>query len=251
MALTFSIITCTWNSAAYLDESILSVLMQDYPHVEYVFVDGGSTDGTLDQIRALRRPYRLLENVRGGISRAMNAGVQIATGDIVAHLHSDDYYLQPHVLSTVARHLESSGRAWLFGRIVQDLAGTLRPEGFVAPRYSMTQLLRRNFIPHPATFVRRDLMICAGGFDTSLKYAMDYDMWLRVGRLAKPVQLDEPLAAFRVHQGSLSSRHQLEAMKEDFQVRLAHAGANPLARGMHYTRYLVRRRQAMQAGAQV
>ena len=59
MALTFSIVTCTWNSASYLRDSIASVLKQDYPHIEYIFVDGGSTDGTLQQIQALKRPYRL------------------------------------------------------------------------------------------------------------------------------------------------------------------------------------------------
>ncbi len=249
MPLTFSIITCTWNSASYLDQSISSVLMQDYPHIEYVFVDGGSSDGTLERIRALGRPYRLVENVRGGISNAMNEGLHAATGNVVAYLHSDDYYLYPDVLSTVARHLDSGNRGWLFGRIEQDIGGRLRPEGFTAPRYSLRRLLRRNFIPHPATFVRRKLMLRAGGFDTALKYAMDYDLWLKLGRLAEPVQLDEAFAAFRVHDGSASTKNKLAAMEEDFRVRLAHAGANPLVRGMHYTRYLVRRQQVLQAGA--
>lgn len=249
MPLTFSIITCTWNSARYLDESISSVLMQDYPHIEYIFVDGGSDDGTLERIRALGRPFRLVENVRGGISHAMNEGVRAATGDVVAHLHSDDYYLRPDVLSTVARHLDASGRGWLFGRIRQDIGGTLRAEGYVAPRFSMSRLLRRNFIPHPATFVRRDLMLRAGCFDTGLKYAMDYDLWLKLARLAEPVQLDEPFAAFRVHEGSASTKNRLAAMEEDFRVRLAHTGANPLTRAEHYARHLVRRQQALHSGA--
>jgi len=246
MAITFSIITCTWNSAAYLDQSIASVLAQDHPHIEYIFVDGGSTDGTLERIRGVGRPYRLIENVRGGISNAMNEGVRAASGDIVAHLHSDDYYLRPDVLSTVARHLQESGRDWLFGRIRQDIGGRLKPEGWVAPRYSFANLLRRNFIPHPATFVKRELMLRAGCFDTRYKYAMDYDLWLKLGRLAEPVQLDDALAAFRVHAGSASSANRLAAMEEDFRVRLAHAGPNPIARGLHYTRYLVRRHRELQ-----
>lgn len=249
MSTVFSIITCTWNSIAYLEKSIDSVLMQDYSDIEYIFVDGGSTDGTLERIHALRRPYRLVENIRGGISQAMNEGVRIATGDIVAHLHSDDYYLRPDVLSVVARHLETSGRQWLFGRIVQDKAGCLVPEDFNAPAYSFSRLLQRNFIPHPATFVRRKLMMRAGGFDPALKYAMDYDLWLKLGLLETPVQLNQALAAFRVHEGSASTRNYLAAMKEDFDVRLAHTGANPLARGMHFARYLVRRQRAMQAEA--
>jgi glycosyltransferase involved in cell wall biosynthesis len=247
--LTFSIITCTWNSEPYLAQSIQSVLAQDYPHVEYIFVDGGSTDGTLERIASVPRPYRLLENVGGGISRAMNEGVRIATGDVIAHLHSDDYYTGPNVLSTGARHLEFSRRNWLFGRILRDVGGQLEPEKYISPRYSYSRLLRTNFIPHPATFVRREFIQQAGGFDTRLKYAMDYDLWLKLGELGEPVQLDEPLAAFREHQGSLSTRERLPALDEDFRVRLSHVGANPFARALHYARYLVRRKRILQAGA--
>jgi GT2 family glycosyltransferase len=249
MPLKFSIITCTWNSAAYLDQSIASVLMQDHPDIEYIFVDGGSTDGTLEKIHALQRPYRLIENVRGGISRAMNEGIKAATGDVVAHLHSDDYYLNPQVLSTVARHLEASGRQWLFGRIKRDVNGKLEAEKFVSPRYSSARLLANNFIPHPATFVRRELLERTGGFDTRLKYAMDYDLWLKLAELSEPVQLDEPLAAFREHDGSLSTRDQLPALEEDFRVRLSHAGINPVALAVHYARYFVRRQRIAQADA--
>ncbi|MEC4721963.1 glycosyltransferase family 2 protein [Noviherbaspirillum sp. CPCC 100848] len=251
MPLTFSIITCTWNSANYLRESIDSVLSQDYPHIEYIFVDGGSDDGTLDIIRSLKRPYTLLENVRGGVSRAMNEGVRVATGDVIAHLHSDDYYLKPTVLSTVARHLETSGKGWLFGRTEALINGKLHPDNYVSPRFSYSSLLRGNYVPHPATFVRRDLMVRAGCFDTKLKYAMDYDLWLRLARMAEPVQIDEALAAFREHEGSLSSSTQtrLAAMAEDMRVRNAYASKNPIEKLEHYARYFVRRQRAIRAGA--
>jgi glycosyltransferase involved in cell wall biosynthesis len=251
MALTFSIITCTWNSAHYLDESIASVLAQDYPHIEYIFVDGGSTDGTLEQIRALKRPYRLLENVRGGVSRAMNEGMRVATGDVIAHLHSDDYYLRPNVLSTVAHHLEKTGRGWLFGRTMALINGKLRADNYISPRFSYESLLRGNYIPHPATFVRRDLMQRAGGFDVKLKYAMDYDLWLRLAPMATPVQLDEALTAFREHEGSLSNstRTRLAAIAEDMRVRRAHSGWSPLTLIEDYARYFVRRQRAIRAGA--
>jgi glycosyltransferase involved in cell wall biosynthesis len=241
---TFSVITCTWNSEPWLAESIDSVLRQRGVDIEYIFVDGGSNDGTLQRIRAIGRPVTLIEDRRGGISRAMNAGLGAARGDIIAHLHSDDFYLRDDVLRTVAEAFASSGCRWLFGRIMRCVDGKLAPEGYVAPRYSRRQLLRGNFIPHPATFVARELMWRTGGFSTDYTYAMDYDLWLRMSRIAEPLQLDLTLTAFREHEGSLSTRERSAAMLEDLRVRLAHTGFHPLARAMHVLRYLVRRQRA-------
>ncbi len=240
---TFSVITCTRNSELWLQQAIASVLMQRGVDIELIFVDGGSNDGTLSRIHALQRPYLLIENERNGISAAMNAGIRAARGEVIAHLHSDDFYLRDDVLLTVARALRGGAR-WLFGRTMRCIDGRLLPEGFRAPRYSRRRLLRGNFIPHPATFVTRELLREAGGFDTQLKYAMDYDLWLRLSQIADPLQLPEPLAAFREHDGSLSTRERGAAMREDLQVRLAHSGGGPLVRSLHRLRYLVRIQRA-------
>src|SRR5690606_16308778 len=104
----------------WLGQSIASVLAQDYPDYEYIFVDGGSSDGTLERIRAVPRPFKLLENVRGGVPVAMNAGLAAAGGDVIAHLHSDDYYLHPRVLSRVAAAMQRSGRKWAIGLCADD-----------------------------------------------------------------------------------------------------------------------------------
>lgn len=236
-----SIICCTWNSATYLPKSIQSVLAQDYNDIEYIFVDGGSTDATLDQIAAIDRPVKILHDIRGGISRAMNEGIKIATGDVVAHLHSDDYYLHPGVISLAARALESQSAGWCYGRIKRVVNEQEFPESYLAPKYSFERLMRGNFVPHPATFVRRDWMLRVGCFDEFRKYAMDYDLWLKLGKLGDPVELCEPLAAFRVHEGSLSSSNRIAAMEEDFRVRLAHCSRNPVNLSKHFFRFLVRR----------
>ncbi len=241
----FSIITCTLDSASWIDESIRSVLCQRGVSIDYVFVDGGSTDGTLDKIRAIPRDITLIENRRNGISDAMNAGIAAARGEIVAHLHSDDYYLHPAVLLSVAKGFESGACRWLFGRTARAINGQLLPENYVAPRYSRRQLLNGNFIPHPATFVTRALMQESGGFDTRLRYAMDYDLWLRLSALAEPLQTDAALTAFREHPGSLSTRDRIAAIREDHTVRLAHTGPRPLQRLMHHARFFVRRQRAL------
>lgn len=243
----FSIITCTLNSVDWIDESIRSVLCQRHVTIDYVFVDGGSTDGTLEKLRAIPREITLIENRRNGISDAMNAGVAAARGDIVAHLHSDDYYLHPEVLISVAHRFASSGCRWLFGRTARAINGRLLPESYTAPRYSRHQLLNGNFIPHPATFVERALLNECGLFDTRLRYAMDYDLWLRLSAIADPLQLDDALTAFREHAGSLSTRDRIAAMKEDLAVRLVHTGPRPLRRLMHHARFMVRRRRAQRS----
>lgn len=239
----FSIVTCTWNSALHLGQSIDSVLAQDWPLIEYIFVDGGSTDGTLEMIRAIPRQVTLIENVRGGISQAMNAGITAATGDVIAHLHSDDYYAHPQVLSHVVQALEQTGAAWLFGRCLSDIEGKRVPENYVIPLYSYRRLLKGNFIPHPATFVRKSLFDRAGPFDEGIQYAMDYDLWLRLGRLADPVQLDQHLAVFRRHVGSLSTANRVASFEDDFAVRMKYAGKTPWSFAYHWAHYLVRRRR--------
>ncbi len=239
----FSIITCTLNSLPWLDACIASVLMQREVSFELVFVDGGSTDGSLDRIGALgdgRHPLTVLRDVGGGVARAMNAGLAVARGDIVAYLHADDFYLRDDVLATVARAFDASACRWLFGRTLRALGDRLEPEGWRAPPYSRERLLRGNFIPHPATFVERRLMLEAGGFDTQWRYAMDYDLWLRLSRIAEPLQLSQPLTAFREHDGSLSTRERSRAMREDLSVRLAHTGPNPLRRAAHLARHVAR-----------
>lgn len=223
MSLTLSIITCTWNSAVYLPASIASVLAQDYPDIEYIFVDGGSTDGTLDMIRAIPRKVTLIENVRGGIARAMNEGIRAATGDVIAHIHSDDYYLGSDVLSTVANVFEQTDCQWLFGRIMSDVDGALGSESYVVPRYSFKRFLRGNFIPHPATFIRRTVFDKVGLFSETLRFAMDYDLFLRIGRQFEPQQLDVHLAAFRRHDGSTTQANFMKSFAEDFQVRRSYS----------------------------
>jgi glycosyltransferase involved in cell wall biosynthesis len=235
-----SIITCTWNSEPYLAESIASVSAQTHPDIERIFVDGGSTDGTLERIRAVPGDVKVLEGVRGGISRAMNAGARIATGDVIAHLHSDDVYCSPDVLAVVAEKLASSPAEWLYGRCRALVDGQQSDNTFETVPYSWEALVRRNLVPHPAAFVRREAFLAVGGFDPAWRYAMDYDLWLKLGRRGAPVQVADYLSAFRFHAGSLSTRNAWGAHREDLQVRLRHTGRNPLACAEHLARHAVR-----------
>jgi glycosyltransferase involved in cell wall biosynthesis len=219
----FSIITITYNSKAYLEETIRSVLDQDFADFEYLLVDGGSTDGTLaliEKYAARDRRIRWLSEPDKGIADAMNKGIRMASGDIVAHLHSDDLYL-PDTLARVAAAFQANPTAqWATGRVhFIDASGTIRLTTDFKVPYTYDRLLRKNLIVHPATFVRRPVFTEAGLFDPHLKYAMDYDLWLRIAGRYEALGIDAVLACFRSHAESLSSRELLKAVEEEYAIR--------------------------------
>lgn len=245
--LKVSVITCCWNSEPYLAQCIASVQAQQGIEIEHVFVDGGSTDGSLERIQALAGNatghVRWVTNVRGGISNAMNVGAELATGDLIAHLHGDDYYLGSDVVARAVQRMADAKARWSFGRIASDLDGRLVSDAWAMPTYSRARLLRGNFIGHPAVFIERQLFKDSGGFDTGLKYAMDYDLWLRLAERAQPMYLGYEVAAFRRHAGSLSTAQADKAFDEDHAVRRRHIGPNPFARVFHELVYRRRLRQ--------
>ena len=247
--LSFSVVTCTRNSIGYIDECIDSVQNQLYELVEQVFIDGDSTDGTLDRIRSIGGRSRYLTGIGGGIAKAMNVGAQVATGDVVVYLHSDDYFLDNNVISRVAEAMDRVHAKWLYGRVASDIEGRIVFPNWVMPKYSPRALLRRNFIPHPATFVRRELMLQTGGFDSTLKYAMDYDLWLRLAKISEPVYLDSFLTAFRRHEGSASTANALAAFEEDQVVRLREIGSDWSRRAFHTGVHCWRRYRQFGLGA--
>jgi len=244
---TFSIVTCTWNSAATLADTLASVQRQTWPEVEHIFVDGGSTDATLEMIAAYPGRKRVLRDIKGGISRAMNQGIEAASGDYVAHLHSDDYYASDDVLASVAERFASERFAservdWVVGTVQVLRDGQLIPPYKVLPFTYRSFAAGRAWVAHPAVFIRRSMFGRVGMFDEGLKYAMDVDLWLRLGRIARPATLDRALTVFRDHAGSVSSANKVKARQEEFQVRKRYLGKAPLAFGIYCLRYLKRMR---------
>jgi glycosyltransferase involved in cell wall biosynthesis len=239
----FSIVTCTWNSAATLADTLASVQRQTCQDVEHIFVDGGSSDATLDMIAAYPGRKRVLRDIKGGIGRAMNRGIEAAGGEYLAHLHADDYYAADDVLAVVAERFAGARADWVFGTV------QVLKDGQLIPPYPMRPFSYRRFasgyasVPHPAVFIRRSMFARVGLFDESLRYAMDIDLWLRLGRVAQPATVDRPLAVFRDHAGSVSSSNKIRARQEEFRVRRRHMGGAPLAFAIYCLRYLKRMRR--------
>lgn len=177
----FSIITVTYNSERYLEETIESVLAQDCSDFEYILIDGGSTDGTLEIIRrhaALDGRIRWFSEPDRGISDAFNKGIARTSGEIVGILNSDDTYA-PGALRAVADALAADPECDVFHgdmvRFQNDIPLFVLKAGTV--RENIWHVMPLN---HPATFVSRRAYEQVGLFDQDLKVAMDYDLVLRL-----------------------------------------------------------------------
>jgi glycosyltransferase involved in cell wall biosynthesis len=207
-----SIVTPSYNQARYLEETIQSVLNQDYPNIEYLIVDGGSTDGSVEIIKRYaddphsqqkgdtqRRVWWVSEKDQGQTD-AINKGFAQARGEILAWINSDDTYL-PGAVSEAVAFLQSHPEA---GMVYGD-ANLIDEHNDILGRFPARQtsyrLLRRGYvhIPQQAAFFRAELWRKVGPLDPSFYFAMDFDLWVRIARLA-PLQYRPGLwANFRLH----------------------------------------------------
>ncbi|MDL1897252.1 glycosyltransferase, partial [Anaerolineae bacterium CFX7] len=176
-----SIVTPSFNQAAFLEETIRSVLTQNYPHIEYIVIDGGSTDGSVDIIRKYenRLAYWVSEQ-DAGQADAINKGWRRATGEIIAYLNSDDTYEPGAVRAAVEYLAQHPETAMVYGHCYQvnehgERVGTLR-----AIPVNIHTLLLHNAIMQPTAFIRRRVLDHTGMLDVELGHAMDYDLWLRI-----------------------------------------------------------------------
>jgi glycosyltransferase involved in cell wall biosynthesis len=171
-----SVVTVVLNGASTLLRAIESVADQDYPLVEHIIVDGGSTDGTLDIVVAAGdRIDRLIEGPDSGIAEAMNKGLAAATGDLILFLHADDRFESSHSLALAMTKVTDLEHIWAF----DILFGTGIRQSRSVPRPFNWWTWFKNPLPHQGVLCPRSVFDRIGGFDESLRIDMDYDLWLR------------------------------------------------------------------------
>ena len=198
-----SIVTPSFNQAHFIEETIRSVLDQDYPNLEYIIVDGVSTDGSVEIIKkyAHRLAWWVSEPDRGQTD-AINKGFAHATGDILAWLNSDDTYVPGAIAEAVAFLQQHPEAGMVYGDAnLTDEAG--RVIGRFPAQQTDYRKLRRGsvHIPQQASFFHADLWKRVGPLDPTFYFAMDYDLWVRLAKLA-PLQYTPRLwANFRLHGG--------------------------------------------------
>lgn len=246
-----SVVTPSYNQGQYIEETIRSVLLQGYPNLEYVVIDGGSTDDSAEIIRKYEPwlTYWVSEPDRGQ-SHAINKGWERTTGEMIAWINSDDLYL-PAIFGAAACAFHRSSGRMVAAPVInfEDGYEVTSPERLIAQQDLSFEALvkfweKRYIYQQPGLFFPREDYLEAGPLDETLRYVMDYEFLCRILRRVQVVYLEEPGARFRLHPASKTRSGDPEFFLEQVRVSKQNwpllADVDPQAFRSFATDYLVR-----------
>jgi len=198
---SISVITPTLNQAGFIRETLDSVLGQDYPNLEYLVIDGGSSDGTKDILDSYGERIRWMELGEEGQSSAINTGWRETSGEILAWINSDDTYA-PGALMAVGEYLQQNADTdMVYGDCDHTDTEGEYLRSYPTQTFDYLRFVRNteNFIPQPAAFIRRSVLERVGYLNEKLEYVMDFEFWLRIGMNHKIEYVPLKLASLRLH----------------------------------------------------
>lgn len=214
-----SIVTPSFNQMQYLEQTLRSVLDQDYTRIEYIVIDGASTDGSVELIRKYgdRLAYWVSEK-DSGQAEAINKGLARATGEIVAWINSDDFYF-PGAIASAVKAFEAHPEV---GLVYGDTAAVDEKGEFIHfPKYAqwvLEDLLTFNIIGQPAVFMRRDVLLQAGFLDPTYHFLLDHQLWIRMAAHAPMIYVPERWAAGRFHEAAKNVAQAAKFGEEAFRI---------------------------------
>jgi glycosyltransferase involved in cell wall biosynthesis len=225
--MTVSFVIPTRNQAAFIKRCIDSCLEQRLPDAEILVIDGLSTDGTQEILASYGARVRWLSEKDGGQSDAVNRGVTMARGDVIAWINSDDYYAGPEVLARVVPYFEADAELDIVhgDGVMVDLAG-LPIRAYPSRPLSVKSLLLNPASPlsQPAVFFRRSLFLDVGGLDRSLHFTMDYDLWIRMWQRARRTRyVPQTWAKATYHADAKSVRNMRQQIRETIALKRRYA----------------------------
>ncbi len=225
-----SIITPSFNQASWLEATIQSVLSQTYTNIEYIIIDGGSTDGSLEIIKKYEDRLAYWQSKPdGGQAQALNIGYRKSKGELVAYLNADDL-LEPTAVESAMRTFDVNPEfAIYFGKCKTiDEQGKVIKEG-EGTQVNYQTLLNEGMLPYmyqPSCFFNKGYLTRENFVDESYTYAFDYDLILFLAGKKSIIFLNRDMASYRVHNDSKSHLHKIEAYKEKLSIQEAYSSAN-------------------------
>jgi len=214
-----SIVTPSYNQASYLEQTITSVLNQDYSHIEYIIVDGASTDNSVDIIEKYKSKLAYWVSERDtGQADAINKGFAHATGEIIAWLNSDDYYLEGTLSAAVKIFEENPDVVLAYGNMlaVDEHGKTFNTLNY--KQLTLEDLLCFQIIGQPAVFMRRSALQKTGGLDPTFHFLLDHHLWIRIAQQGKILHVPQTWAAARYHAEAKNRAKAAEFGREAFRI---------------------------------
>lgn len=221
---TVTVVTPSYNQGRFIRETIDSVLSQDYPAIEYMVIDGGSMDDTVSILKSYGSRVSWISELDRGQSEAINKGWKRATGEILAWLNSDDIYLPGAISTAVAYFRSHPDVALVYGdgfHISEEGQALGR---FPSEPFSKDRLKETCFIAQPATFVRRSVIEEVGFVEESLRYCMDYDLWIRISKRYRLQYVPIPMASIRLHKDCKTVKDRVSTYAETVRMLKSNYG---------------------------
>ena len=225
-----SIITSCYNRVSTIRGAIESVLSQDYPDIEYIIVDGASTDGSVEVIRDAIEGHedkvKFISEPDHGMYEAINKGIRMATGDYIGLVHSDDFLYSSHTISDIAKRLKETRADFLYGDgLFVNAENTDKVvRKWIGGTYRLWKV-RHGWLPlHPTCYIRREVMEKLGGYDESYMIAADTDLLVRylLDNHVKTDYLKKYIVRMRMGGMSTDNSRRAKMWKEDIRVYSSH-----------------------------
>ena len=239
-----SIITPSYNQGQFIEDTIQSVLEQDYPNVEYLVVDGGSNDNTLDILKQYEGRLKWISEEDKGQADAINKGIQKTSGEIACWLNSDDTILPNAVSRAVNQFVSNPEIKLVYGKsYFTDREGNIIG-AYPTENFDFQRLAMFNFFSQPSVFFKRDAYDKVGGLNIRLNYSLDYDLWIKIAKTFPVKYIEEYLSCYRLHDRSktVDKKKALSSHKEGLDVVRSHYDWAPANRIYGYYRHLLESR---------
>lgn len=214
-----SIITPSFNQARYLEATIQSVLSQDYPNIEYIVIDGASTDGSVEIVKKYEKSLAYWASEKdSGQAEAINKGLARATGEIVAWLNSDDYYLSGAISAVVKVFEDNPDVLMVYGDMlaVDEQGQTINILKY--KQLSLEDLLCFQIIGQPSVFFRRAILEKTGLLDTSFHFLLDHHLWIRIAQQGQILHIPQTWSVARYHAEAKNRAKAQEFGREAFRI---------------------------------